>query len=60
MGEVINLSRYRKRRERTLKEAKAAENRTRFGRTGTEKKSDRQEAERHRRDLDGKKLDDPV
>jgi hypothetical protein len=60
MGDVINLNRFRKQRERTQREAQAAVNRTRFGRTKDEKKRDVDDTKRQDRDLDGKKLDDPV
>ena len=41
MGEIVNLRRHRKLRDREAKEAAAAENRIRFGRTGVEKTFDR-------------------
>lgn len=60
MGELVNLNRYRKQRDRDEKIRQASENRTRFGRTKTEKLLDSQETGRLTRDLDGKKLDDPA
>ena len=60
MGDVINLNRFRKQRERTQREAQAAVNRTRFGRTKDEKKRDVDDTKRQDHNLDGKKLDDPV
>lgn len=41
MGEIVNLRRHRKLRDREAKEAVAAENRIRFGRTSVEKTFDR-------------------
>lgn len=41
MGEIVNLRRHRKLKDREAREAKAAENRARFGRTGAEKTFDR-------------------
>ena len=45
-GNVINLRRERKRRARQDDASKAAENRTRFGRTSVEKLIDRREEQR--------------
>lgn len=52
-GNIVNFSELRKkgrddekRRERALKEARAAANRVRFGRTGAEKKSSKLEQDR--------------
>ncbi|MFA7430460.1 MAG: DUF4169 family protein [Rhodospirillaceae bacterium] len=58
MGEVINLREVRKRRDRAAREAEAAANRARFGRTKVDKRKDADEVERARRDLDGKRLDE--
>ncbi|CAO3429627.1 DUF4169 family protein [Azospirillum doebereinerae] len=60
MGDVVNLNRFRKTRERAERAKEADANRVRFGRTKAEKLRDRQEAERGTQDLDGKKLDDPA
>lgn len=57
MGEVVNLNRFRKQAERRDAEAKAAENRTRFGRTGAEKAKDRAEREQADRLLDGARIE---
>ncbi len=57
MGDVVSLSRYRKNRERRILEAKAAENRARYGRTQDERRRDEIEKERRQTDLDNKKLD---
>lgn len=58
MAELINLNRARKARAREEAKAKAAENRVRFGRTKGETTVSRLEAERARRDLEGKKRED--
>ena len=57
MGEVVSLNRYRKNRERRILEAKAAENRARFGRSEEDRRRDKIEKERRQTDLDNKKLD---
>ena len=55
MAEPINLNQARKARD---KAAKAAENRTRFGRTPLQKALDAAEAEMRSRKLDAAKRDD--
>ncbi len=60
MGDVVNLNRFRKTRERTERAKEADANRVQFGRTKAEKLRDRQEVERETQALDGKKLDDPT
>ena len=52
MGDVINLNRARKARERAAKGGAAAENRARFGRSGTDR-----ETEAARQDHDARRLD---
>ncbi|MEK9647051.1 MAG: DUF4169 family protein [Alphaproteobacteria bacterium] len=59
MGKVINLNRERKTRERATKEADAAANREKFGRTKARRKAEEAELVKLIRDLDGKKRDDP-
>lgn len=58
MADLINLNKARKARERAAAKDKAAENRVRFGRTKGERAVSRLEAERARRDIDGKKRED--
>ena len=53
MAEPINLNKARKAREKAAKDAKAAENRTKFGRTGLQKALDAARAELDARKLDG-------
>ncbi len=58
MAEVVNLNKARKARARADDKARAAENRVRFGRPKAETAASKLEAERARRDLDGKKRED--
>ena len=58
MAEPINLNRARKAKARAAGKAQAAENRVAFGRTKAEKTVSKLEAERARRELDGKKRED--
>ncbi|WP_083770932.1 DUF4169 family protein [Phenylobacterium zucineum] len=58
MADLINLNKARKARERAAAKDKAAENRVRFGRTKGERAVSRLEAERARRDIEGKKRED--
>ncbi|MGL4489145.1 MAG: DUF4169 family protein [Rhizobiaceae bacterium] len=53
MGEVINLRAARKSKARITKEAQAAENRIKFGRTLADKKQHRTQTERDKKALDG-------
>jgi len=53
MAEIINLRMARKARDRAAAEQKAAENRAKFGRTKTEKATERAQVEREARVLDG-------
>ncbi|AVM72770.1 DUF4169 family protein [Magnetospirillum gryphiswaldense] len=58
MAEIVNLNRRRKAKAREEKDQQAQANRVAFGRTKAEKLAARQQAERQRTDLDGKKLDE--
>ncbi len=58
MAELINLNKARKARGRAADKAQAAENRVRFGQTKGQKTITRLDADRQRRDLDGKKRED--
>ena len=58
MADPINLNKARKARARAAGKAQAAENRVAFGRTKAEKTVSKLEAERARRELEGKKRDD--
>lgn len=57
MGEIVNLNRFRKQREKDEKARAAAGNRAKFGRTKSEKASEEADAERRETDLDNKQLD---
>tara|TARA_R110000787_G_scaffold31927_1_gene84505 strand:+ start:27 stop:206 length:180 start_codon:yes stop_codon:yes gene_type:complete len=58
MGDVVNLNKFRKRRQREDAADAAAENRRKFGRTRAERSADRKETETRDKTLDGKKIDD--
>jgi hypothetical protein len=58
MGDVVNLKRARKARERTRKQATAAANRSRFGREAPERKAAEHEQAKAVREHDGHKLDE--
>ncbi len=57
MGEIINLRKIRKQREREAAAKLAAENRVRHGRSGAAKQADRADKSRHEATLDGAALD---
>lgn len=57
VAEIVNLRQARKRRARTEKEARAAENRVRFGRRRADKQGADVERDKAARELDGKKRD---
>ena len=57
MADPINLNQVRKARAKADKTAKAAENRTKFGRTPLQKALDAADAERRAGNLDGAKRD---
>jgi hypothetical protein len=57
MGDVVNLNKVRKAREKRTAEARAAENRARFGQSKEKLTKARKEAEKAEDDLDGKRLD---
>lgn len=57
-ADIINLNQYRKAKRKDEKRDKAAENRTKFGRTKAEKKAEIKEREKSERLLAGKKLPD--
>ena len=59
MGDVINLNLVRKARERQEKARQAETNRVRYGRTKGEKLREGAEADKQRRELEGKKKSPP-
>ncbi|MCV0413551.1 MAG: DUF4169 family protein [Brevundimonas sp.] len=58
MGEIVNLNRARKARDKAEDKARAAANRAAHGRTAAEKKTARTERERAERHIDGHKRED--
>lgn len=59
MGEIINLNKARKEKERAEKKQRAEENRARFGQTKGTKQKTSSTLDKIRRALDGSKLDGP-
>ena len=57
LAEPINLNKARKAKARAGAKAQAAENRVRFGRSKADTTAAKLEAERARREIDGKKRD---
>ncbi|MGH6915860.1 MAG: DUF4169 family protein [Geminicoccales bacterium] len=57
MGEVVNLNKYRKVRQRLDDEKLAIENRAKFGRAKREREQARDQAEREHEDLEDKRLE---
>jgi hypothetical protein len=55
MGEVINLNKIRKAREKAAAQAQATENRTKHGRTKADRKLDDAQSEKARKALDAHK-----
>lgn len=56
-GNVVNLRSHRKHKERAAREAKAAENRTTYGRTKAERQFDARRSDESVRRHDGRRLD---
>ena len=54
---IVNLNQYRKRRQRSETDRRAAENRVSFGRTKAERSKDLSESEGATKELEGKRLD---
>lgn len=57
MAEIVNLNRYRKKRDKEATQKEAAENRVRYGRSKSERRKDRHETAKTAQDLDDKRLD---
>jgi hypothetical protein len=57
-GDIVNLRQFRKSRARAEKDAKAEENRAKFGRNKAQKQLDTAAKDAARRHLDGHKLDE--
>jgi len=58
VSDVVNLNKFRKRKKTAKKQAQAAENRVKFGRTKAEKARDKKEREILGNQLDGSRRDD--
>lgn len=58
MGEVVNLNKARKARDKAAAKDQARENRTRFGRSKGQKTLERLEADKAERSLDGARRED--
>ena len=58
MGEIVNLKRHRKRKDRAAKEEIAAENRVQFGRTKAEKELTEAQNEKAAKDLEQHKREE--
>jgi Domain of unknown function (DUF4169) len=58
VGDLVNLNKFRKRRQSAAAAKQASENRVRFGRDKTERGRTRAEQDRQSRNLDGKQFDD--
>lgn len=59
MGDIVNLRQVRKARDKVEKEARAAENRIRHGRSGAGKAADRLAREKREALLDGARREEP-
>lgn len=57
MGDLVNLNKFRKAKQRRADEDQAAINREKFGRTKAESKQTRQAREQDDKALDAKKLE---
>ncbi len=58
MGEIVNLNKVRKARDKAATQAQAKANRASHGRAKAQTLADQLEAERQRRQLDQSRLDD--
>jgi hypothetical protein len=56
MGDLVNLNKFRKAKQRRNQDATANINREKFGRPKAEKDRDQQQRERQNKELDGAKL----
>jgi hypothetical protein len=57
VADILSLSKARKTKAKAAREAAAAENRTRFGRTKAEKAADKAEAARKDKQIDAHRRD---
>ncbi len=58
MGDLVNLNKFRKARQRRAEEIQAGINREKFGRTKAETKADRVTRDKAEKLLDGAKVED--
>ena len=58
MGDLVNLNKFRKAKQRRNQDAHATINREKFGRSKADKDRDQQQRERKDRSLDGARLKD--
>lgn len=58
MAEILSLSKARKNKARTEREAAAEANRAKFGRTRSEKQNDAAEKARAKKHIEGHKLEE--
>jgi hypothetical protein len=56
MGDLVNLNKFRKAKQRQTEETQAGINREKFGRTKAETKRDHKTREREKHQLDGSRL----
>lgn len=56
MGDIVNLNKFRKKKNRSSSEKQAKENRVAFGRTGSQKKADADKENKHQTSIDNRKL----
>jgi hypothetical protein len=57
MGEIVNLNKVRKQRDRDAARQTADQNRNDYGRTKAERRKTKAEIDKATKDLDGKKVD---
>ncbi|MBV9523984.1 MAG: DUF4169 family protein [Alphaproteobacteria bacterium] len=57
MADIVNLNKFRKKREASAAERRAAENRKSFGLTKEERTKLRHERDRAKKDLDDKRIE---
>ena len=57
MADIVNLNRFRKRRDRREAVKAAADNRARHGRSKLDRQKERRENEKAAKDIDDKRLD---
>ena len=58
MGDLVNLNKFRKAKQRRTEEAQAGINREKFGRTKAQTKRDQKSREESEKLLDGAKVDE--